>query len=106
LALAADEATTPLCDRIFRRATRLARRNRTETAAVIAARNRRVLEVYAHCAPKGWFSAWCDGTSTTDAGAKRAGIGFLLMDPQHAVIAALGEPAGALSPLDAELAAL
>jgi len=28
------------------------------------------------------------------------------MDPQHEVIAALGEPAGALSPLAAELAAL
>ena len=106
IGLAADEATIPLCDRVFRRATRLARRDRTETAAVIAARNRRVLEVYAHRAPKGWFSAWCDGSSTTDAGGRRAGIGLVLMNAQHALIAALGEPAGALSPLDAELAAL
>ncbi|MEA3276038.1 MAG: reverse transcriptase-like protein [Pseudomonadota bacterium] len=106
LTLAADEATIPLCDRVFRRATRLARRDRTETAAVIAARNRRVLEIYAHRAPKGWFSAWCDGSSTTDAGGRCAGIGLVLMDAQHEVIAALGEPAGALSPLDAELAAL
>ena len=106
LALAADEATIPLCDRVFRRATRLARRDRTETAAIISARNRRVLEIYAHRAPKGWFSAWCDGSSTTDDFGRRAGIGLVLMDAQHALIAALGEPAGALSPLDAELAAL
>jgi len=106
LALAAGEATIPLCDRVFRRATRLARQNRSETVAVIAARNRRVLEIYAHRAPKGWFSAWCDGSSTTDAGGQRAGIGLVLMNPQHEMIAALGESAGALSSLDAELAAL
>ena len=56
--------------------------------------------------PKGWFSAWCDGSSTTDADGRRAGIGLVLMDAQHEVIAALGEPAEALSALDAELAAL
>jgi ribonuclease HI len=106
LALTADEAIIPLCDRVFRRATRLARQNRSETAAIIAARNRRVLEIYAHRAPKGWFSAWCDGSSTTDAGGQRAGIGLVLMNPHHEVNAALGEPAGALSSLDAELAAL
>jgi ribonuclease HI len=106
LALAANEATIPLCDRIFRRATRLTRRNWSETAAVVATRNRRVLEVYAHRAPKSWFSAWCDGSSTTNADGRRAGIGLVLMDTQHALIAALGEPAGALSALDAELAAL
>lgn len=106
LALTADEATIPLCDRVFRRATRLVRQNRSKTAAVIAARNRRVLEIYAHRAPKGWFSAWCDGSSTTDAGGRCAGIGLVLMDAQHEMIAALGEPAGALSSLDAELAAL
>jgi len=106
LALAADEATIPLCDRVFRRATRLARQNRSETATVIAARNRRVLEIYAHRAPKGWFSAWCDGSSITDVGGQRAGIGVVVMNPLHEMIAALGEPAGALSPRDAELAAL
>jgi hypothetical protein len=106
LALAADEATIPLCDRIFRRATRLARRHRSETASIIATRNRRVLEVYAHRAPKGWFSAWCDGSSTTDADGRRAGIGLVLMDGEQEVIVALGEQAGALSPLDAELTAL
>jgi len=106
LELVADEATIPLCDRILRRATRLARQNRSETASIIATRNRRVLEVYAHRAPKSWFSAWCDGSSTTDADGKRAGIGVVLMDAQHEAIATLGEPAGALSPLDAELAAL
>ena len=68
LALAANEATIHLCDRIFRRASRLARRNRTETAAIIAARNRRVREIYGHRAPKGFFSAWCDGSSTTVGG--------------------------------------
>ena len=106
LALTADKVTVPLCDRVFRRATRLARQNRSETAAVIAARNRRVLEIYAHRAPKGWFSAWCDGSSTTDAGGQQAGIGLVLMDAQHEMIAALGEPAGALSSQAAELAAL
>jgi ribonuclease HI len=106
MALAADEATIPLCGRVFRRATRLARRNPTETAAIIAARNRCVLEIYGHRAPKGWYSAWCDGSSTTDADGRRSGIGLVLMDARHKVIAALGEPAGALSPLDAELVAL
>jgi len=81
LALAASEATIPLCDRVFRRATRLVRQNRSETATVIAARNRRVLEIYAHRAPKGWFSAWYDDSSTTDAGGRRAGIGLVLMNP-------------------------
>jgi hypothetical protein len=43
LALAADESTIPLCDRVSRRATRLAQRDRTKAIKVIAARNRRVL---------------------------------------------------------------
>ena len=65
-----------------------------------------MLEIYVHRAPKGWFSAWCDGSSTTDAGGRRAGIGLVVMDAQHKVITALGESAGTLSPRDAELAAL
>jgi ribonuclease HI len=106
VALAANEATIPLCDRVFHRATRLARQNRSETAAIIAARNRRVLEIYAHRAPKGWFSAWCDGSSITDVGGQRAGIGLVMMNPENDMVAALGESAGTLSPRDAELAAL
>lgn len=45
-------------------------------------------------------------SSITDAGGKRSGIGVILIDPHHEVIIALGEPAGALSPLAAEMAAL
>ncbi len=75
LALAAEEATISLCDRITRRATRLVKQNRTVAAAIIAARNRRVLEVYAHRSPRGWFSAWCDGSSITDTSGKRSEAG-------------------------------
>ncbi len=75
-----------------------------EEAAIIAVRNRRILEVYAHRSPGGWYSAWCDGSSITDTSGKRSGMGLVLMDPQHEVIAAVGEPVGALSPRTAELA--
>jgi ribonuclease HI len=105
LEIAASETTVQLCDRIARRANRLVTNIGTQAATIIAARNRRVLEVYARRAPKSWFRAWCDGSSTAEAGRRRAGIGVVLMNPENDVIAALGEPAGALSPLDAELAA-
>ena len=65
-----------------------------------------MLEIHGHRAPKGWFSAWCDGSSANDAGWKRSGIGVVLMDAQHRVVTEIGESAGALSPLAAELAAL
>jgi ribonuclease HI len=64
-----------------------------------------VLEFYAHRAPKGWTNAWLDSSTTTKAGKRRAGIGVVLMNPDKDVIAAVGEPPGALSSLDAELAA-
>jgi ribonuclease HI len=106
LEVAAGEETMALCSRISRRATRLARHDPAQGPAIIAARNRRVLEIHGHRAPKDWFSAWCDGSSAGDARRKRSGIGVVLMDAQRRVGAELGESAGALSPLAAELAAL
>jgi ribonuclease HI len=106
LKVAAVEETLALCGRIARRATLLARNAPAQGKAIIAARNRRVLEVYGHRAPRDWFCAWCDGSSSADVEGKRSGIGVVLMDPQHRVVAEFGEPAGELSPLASELAAL
>ena len=106
LEVAAEEETVSLCSRISRRAALLARHDPSKGLAIVLARNRRVMEIYGHRTPKGWFSAWCDGSSISDAGGKRSGIGVVLMDAQHRVVAEFGESAGALSPLAAELAAL
>lgn len=106
LATAAGEDTAALCGRIARRATHLSRQNPVQGPAIIAARDRRVLEVYGHRAPRGWFSTWCDGSSTVGPGGKRAGIGVVLMDDRHRVVSEFGEPTDAPSPLAAEQAAL
>lgn len=106
LEVAAGEETIGLCSRISRRATLLARRDPAQGPAIIAARNRLVLEIYGHRTPEGWFSAWCDGSTASDAGGNRSSIGVVLMDAQHRVVTEFGKSAGALSPLAAELAAL
>jgi ribonuclease HI len=65
-----------------------------------------VLAVYGSRAPKGWFVAWCDGSSGVGADAKQCGLGVVLMDAEHQVVAEFGERIGALSPLAAEMLAL
>ena len=47
------EDTTALCTRIARRASLLARHRPAQGPAVISARDRRILEIFAHRAPNG-----------------------------------------------------
>jgi len=103
---AVGEDTLALCNRISRRARLLVRHDPSQAPTIIALRDLRMLEVFAHHAPQGWFSAWCDGSSIADAGGARAGIGVVLMDPQHRIVSKFGESRGTLSALAAEFAAL
>lgn len=105
LRLAAAQEARTLAERIARRATALAHNHVHRRAAIIAARNRLVLEVYAQRTPKGWFSAWCDGSSAPTVHGPQAGIGVVLMDAQHAVVAEISQPAGELIPLEAAVGA-
>jgi len=105
LTVAGSEDTIDLCNRIFRRATLLARHQPSQAAAVISARDRCVQGIYGHRTPNGWFTAWCDGSSGVGAD-EQSGLGVVLMDTQKNVVAEYGEHIGSLSPLAAELAAL
>jgi hypothetical protein len=53
LEVTAAEETMALCGHISRRATLLARHNPAQGPAIIAARDRRVMKIYRHRAPKG-----------------------------------------------------
>jgi ribonuclease HI len=106
LAAATGEDTVALCSRIARRATLLARHRPSQGPSIIVARDRYVQAIYGHRAPKDWFTAWCDGSAIAGAQGKQSGIGVVLMDAQHRVVAEFGQRTGALSPLLAELAAL
>jgi ribonuclease HI len=90
-----------LAERVRRRAARLGARSRRipqRGDALIAA-------LYAAAAPPGWFSAWCDGSSSrTPPG--RAGVGGVVMDPGGRVVARLARFHAGLDPFAAEIAAL
>lgn len=106
MAVAAGERTGLLCNRLFRRANRLLRDDPGRGADIVSTRDRRVAEIYGCRVPAGWFSAWCDGSSSNGTDGVWSGIGFVVLDPQQRLIVELGEARGALSPLDAELEAL
>jgi ribonuclease HI len=90
-----------LAERVRRRAARLGARSRQVPRrgdALIAA-------LYAAAAPPGWFSAWCDGSSSrTPSG--RAGLGGVVMDPGGRVVARVARIHAGLDPFAAEIAAL
>jgi hypothetical protein len=64
-----------LREKIRRRTTALTRRFRPRGLGLITIRDQLILAVYAHTAPLGWFSAWCDGSCMKGKSGRYAGIG-------------------------------
>jgi ribonuclease HI len=106
LAMTVNEDLVNLCGRITRRATFLVRQQPAQSQTIIDARDRCIEQVYGHRTPKGWFTAWCDGSSFVGEDAKLSGLGVVLMDAEHRVVAEFGERIGKLPPLSAELTSL
>lgn len=98
--------TYRLAERVRRRGVLLARRERPNRAAIVRARDRLILAIYAHASPAGWYTAWCDGSVTADGRHAEAGIGGLVMDPAGRIMAQLARRIPRLAPFEAEIAAL
>jgi len=90
-----------LAERVRQRAIRLGRhgvRIQERRDALIAA-------IYAAAVPRGWFVAWCDGSSSrTPPG--RAGLGGLIVDPQGELATRVARFVPDLDSFAAEIAAL
>lgn len=97
-----EQEAAALAERVRRRATLLARREKAHADAILAVREALILALYARAAPPGAFTAWSDGSSRHG----KAGIGGLLMDPQGLTVARLSEPRPGLDAFAAEIAAL
>lgn len=100
--LAPATAVVRFAERVRRRATRLARRRDSRRAAIVAARDRLMLAIYARATPAGWHTAWCDGS----VGAGMASIGGLLMTPSGRILAEVARRAPGIASFEAEIAAL
>jgi ribonuclease HI len=93
-----------LAERVRRRATVLARRDRAHGAGILRARDGVILAVYAGDTPARWHTAWCDSSVTN--GAHIAGVGGLLQDAAGRQVAELARRASERTPFEAEIAAL
>jgi ribonuclease HI len=98
--------TTALAERIRQRATALVRRHRPQARAILDQRDRLIQRVYADAAPKGWHTAWGDGSVGDTAHGRRAAIGILLADPDGQTIETLARRIDPAASFDVELAAL
>jgi ribonuclease HI len=98
-------AMPALADKVRRRATQLARRMRAQRTALIQARDAIILALYARAAPKGWMTAWCDGSAKTGDAQHLAGIGGVLADHDGHVMAQVAHKLTGKSALGAEIAA-
>jgi len=94
-----------LAERVRRRGTLLAGRERKGRAQIQEARDRVILAIYADATPAGWYTAWCDGSVAADRRAG-AGIGGLVMDPAGRIVAEFAHSIPDLAPFEAEIAAL
>jgi len=90
-----------LAERVRLRAIRLGRRG----ARIHERRDALMMAIYAAAVPRGWFVAWCDGSSSR-APAGRAGLGGLIVNPQGEIAARIARFAADLDPFGAEIAAL
>jgi ribonuclease HI len=99
-------STRRLAERVRRRGTVLARRERKHRAEIVRARDKLILAIYAGATPAGWHTAWCDGSGAEGAGPRAAGIGGLVMDPEGRIVAQVTRRVGGLAPFEAEIAAL
>ncbi len=97
-----DLDAAALAERVRRRATLLARRDRSHADAILTVRDALILAVYARATPRDAFTAWCDGSCRQG----EAGIGGLLMDPEGRITARLCQPMRGLDAFGAEIAAL
>lgn len=98
--------TEALAERVRQRATALARRQRARAASLLETRDVLMLRLYAEAAPRGWFTAWCDGSVRTAATRRIAGIGGVVLDPEGHLAAEFSRRADGMGALDAEIAAL
>jgi ribonuclease HI len=98
--LAGSSEPVPLAERVRRRAARLGAR------ACNVARHRDALmaAVYAAAAPRGWFNAWCDGSSSR-VPPGRSGVGGLVMDCEGKIVARVARFLPGPDPFTAEIAA-
>jgi ribonuclease HI len=90
-----------LAERVRLRAVRLGRRE----ARIRERRDALMAAIYGAAVPRGWFVAWCDGSSSR-APAGRAGLGALIVNPQGEVAARIARLAPDLDPFGSEIAAL
>lgn len=95
-----------LAQRIHKRATLLAKRQRRDANRIREARDALILALYASMAPKAWAVAWCDGSSMVIDSRRCAGIGGIVMDGDREIVASISEAIGEKSAFAAELAAL
>jgi ribonuclease HI len=100
---AAPTPPTALAERVRRRATALMRRDRGRAAAILHERDRLILGLYAAASPRGWTSAFCDGSITQPPA---AGIGALLLDAHGRVRSRIRRALRAPDAFAAEIAAL
>ncbi len=105
LRLAKGIDTEVLAERIRRRATLHCRRARARCAMILHGRDRLIAAVYAHAAPRGWCSAWSDGSMVMVSGRRRAGIGVLLADHEGEILTRLSRAASCADAFAAELRA-
>lgn len=98
-------AIATVVDKLRRRATQLAQRERGRRAALVQARDAIILALYARAAPRGWMTAWGDGSTTAEHTPPRAGIGGILVDRHGRVIAEVARKLMGQSALEAEIAA-
>lgn len=90
-----------LAERVRQRAIRLGRRG----AQIPERREALIAALYAAAVPRGWFVAWCDGSSSrTPPG--RAGLGGLIVDSQGEPASHIARFVPGLDSFAAEIAAL
>lgn len=90
-----------LAERVRQRAIRLSRRG----VRIPERRDALIAALYVAAVPRGWFVAWCDGSSSRMPPG-RAGLGGLIMDPQGKPAAHVARYAPGLDSFAAEIAAL
>lgn len=97
-------APQDLAERVRRRATLLARRDRRNRAPILQARDRLMLALYANATPAGWHTAWCDGSLA--AARTATGIGGLVVDASGRIVAEFARRVPDQPPFEAEIAAV
>jgi ribonuclease HI len=106
LDLSAPLKLTSIAERVRRCATVLTRRDGWHWKQILEARDRLMLAIYGNAAPRGWFCAWCDGSSIEMDQGSIAGIGAVLLNSEGKLVVEITQPAGELDPFAAEIAAV